>query len=380
MSRKHLSVVQEKSTQLNLPAEELQLLESMLSAYRDRRLGSLNHTERTVHSDIATIRDFLTFVQKAPWSVDEDDFDAWCYHLGIERKVVTETQRKYQTAVQVFFRYIIENVKFQAEVWDRFGIRLRQIVTEENKIPHLHERQRTNERPAFTHPQIDQLFSAIEHQIIDAYKFSSKEFLTLQRDKAMFFAMYTLGLRDSECCSLNINSFKENPKIPEFGDFGFATVYGKGSRGSGPKIRNVPVDHADLPPLLQWYVEDVRPIYLAKPHSDPNEEAFFLTERGTGMKRSTLIARFHKVLDYAGLEGLGFTPHCLRHTYTTHSLEWGRSLEYTRRKLGHEYAATTQGYTQLGDEFVNRELTQCATSLIDKAMKDSDKEDQGGES
>jgi len=370
MSRKHLHSVQTTPTELELPEAELKLLESMISAYQIRRLGSLNHQQRSVSSDTAVIRKFLSFINKAPWNASEDDFDEWCFHIGCEQGVSTSTQRKYQTTVQIFFRYIVDNVKFQADVMDQFGLRIRQIVTDENKIPHVQERELKKDRPPFTRGQFDQLIHAIDTAIIEAYRFGSKSFLPLQRDKVMFYAMYVMGLRNSECCSLNIGSFRENPNIPEFGDFGFASVCGKGSKGSGPKPRTVPIDHPDLARLLQWYADNIRPKYLAKPQCDPNEEAFFITDRGSRMTRGSLISRFNKVIELADLEGLRLCPHSLRHTFTTHSTEAGRSLEYTRRKLGHVYAATTQIYTHCGDEFVNKELSQCAGALIDKYSED----------
>ncbi|GAV20360.1 tyrosine recombinase XerD [Mariprofundus micogutta] len=372
MPRKHVQVVQTQANHLNISEKEQALLSAITKGYEQRRLGSLNHTEKSVQGDLRTLNDFLTYTQKAPWNADEDDFDAWCYHIGVERKLATESQRKYQTAIQQYYRYFTNNVKFRAEILNSFGVKARQIVTEENKIPHVNERQRTNERPAFTHLQIEQFFDAIDEQIVEAYKFRSKEFLILQRDKAMFYTLYILALRNSEARGLTTNSFRENPGTPEYGDFGFATVYGKGSNGSGPKIRTVPVDNVNLPPILQWYVDEVRPRFLEKPHCDPNTEAFFLTERGTHLNSRTLIYRFNKILKYAGLEGLGFVPHCLRHTYTTHAAEAGLSVEYSRRKLGHEFSATTQGYTHCGDEFVNKLLNDYNRSQIDTALQSKD--------
>jgi len=370
MSRKHLHVVDSSSFELNIPEAELELMEEMISAYEVRRLGSRNHKQKSVSSDTAVIRSFLTFIQKAPWNATTDDFDAWCYQIGREQKVATNSQRKYQSAVQGFYRYIVDNVKFQAAVLDRYNLRIIQLVTEENKIPHVHERQRTNERPAFTHQDFESFIGAIDVQIVEAYKFHSKEFLALQRDKVMFYSMYVMALRNSECCDLNLSSFRSNPNLPEFGDYGFASVWGKGSKGSGPKQRAVAIDHADLPPLLDWYVNDIRPQYLQKPHCDPNEEAFFLTERGSRMKSGSLNYRFKKILGYAGLSEKGFVPHCLRHTFTTHASSAGMSLEYSKIKLGHEYAATTQTYTHCGDEFVNREAVRYAQSIINRLSDD----------
>jgi len=381
MSRKKLQVVQAvRHQEFSLPAKEQALLDKMFKAYVSRRRGSLNHTEKTVNNDMATIRNFIEFCGKAPWNCTENDFDAWCDGLRnskhSDRRLAVETQRKYQTAIQLFYRYISTNVQFLPEVQRTFGVHLRQIVTEENKIPHLDEKQGTQRRSALSHMEINMFFNAIDQGIVEACRFRSKSFRVLQRDKVMFFCMYSLGLRNSECRNLTLDSFQPNPKLPEFGQFGMVTVYGKGSKGTGPKMRTVPVEHPGLPPLLGWYIANVRPHLACGPRADPNERALFLSDHSRRMKPNTLIARFHKIIKYANLEGLGFTPHCLRHTYTTHVTEMGMSLEYVRRKLGHSYAATTQLYTHLGDEFVNKELTRVSRLLLDRI--DNEFPDDGG--
>ena len=369
---KKLYLVGQEHTSSVLNTDEQDLFDSIVNAYVSRREGTLNHRHKTVQGDLATVNDLIRFCNKAPWYINEDDFDSWCYHLGHERNVVPDTQRKYQTAIQTFFTYMVDNIKLSAQIQDKYGIRVSQIVTTENKIPHLTDRQRTNERPAFTHAQIEKVFSCFDKQILEAYKFNSKNFLALQRDKAMFYVLYALGLRNSECCKLDINSFRPNASIPDFGDFGFVTVYGKGSRGTGHKIRTVPVDHPDLPVILEWYVNDVRPHYLQKEHTNPNEQAFFLSERGSRMKVSTLINRFHRAMEFSGLEGLGLTPHSFRHSYTTHGAESGQSLEYRRIKMGHVHGTTTQEYTHCGDEYVAREIKQSVSRLIDDTFNNEE--------
>jgi len=62
MSRKHLHVVDSSSFELNIPEAELELMEEMISAYEVRRLGSRNHKQKSVSSDTAVIRSFLTFI------------------------------------------------------------------------------------------------------------------------------------------------------------------------------------------------------------------------------------------------------------------------------------------------------------------------------
>lgn len=375
MSRKKLILVTDER-QLPLTDSERKLLDEIIQGFIDRRSGALRYTEKTIRSDMAVIMDFLSFAGKAPWDCTPNDFDQWCASLYSSRtpgkRLAPESQRKYQTAVQQFFRYFVENVHFANEIRNRFGVRPIQIVTDENKIPHLDENHRENERPALSREQIAMFFDAIDAQIVEAHRFSSKEFRPLQRDKAFFYAVYALGLRISEGCGLNLDSFSPNPNLPQLGPFGFATVKGKGSRGTGPKIRTVPVDHPMLPPILGWYIKEVRPTLLRK--ADPNDRALFFNERGSRVKVSGMEYRFQKLLGYAGLDGLGFTPHSLRHSYTTHSNEMGMSLEYLRRKLGHVFSATTDGYLNFGDDYIRGEGESAVTSMLDRFTKN-----EGGE-
>lgn len=259
--------------------------------------------------------------------------------------------------------YLCSNVKHVTEIQRLYGFRPVQICDSDNCIPHVQEREISRERQPLSHEQMVILLEAIDSAIVEAIKFSSKDLRPLQRDKAMFFTIYVGGLRISEATGLNIGSFVPNPHRPEFGNYGSISAWGKGSKGSGPKHRQVPIDHVLLPQLLDWYVTKVRPYFLH--NADGNETAMFLSERGKRISVSTAEARFQHVLELAGLDGQGFSPHCLRHSSVTHGIVAGRSLEAMRLKHGHTHAATTQQYCHVPDEFVRDELESSISSHLD---------------
>lgn len=347
------------------PERDQALLTEMLDAYHARRVGGLRHHPRSFSRDLSAIRDFLDHSGVPPWRWTEGDFDRWCRHLGIERMLAPASQRHYQSTIRSFLQFLIENVKFRNEVRRLYGIDLVQICTTENCIPHVVERELSRERRAMTHEEIASFFGAIDVSIGEAHRFASKNFRPLQRDKALFFTIYAAGLRVSEALGLTVHSFQPNPTLPELGMFGFVSVWGKGSRGSGPRFRSVPVDHVGLPPLLTWYLEKVRPYFLV--NADANEDALFLSERGRRLAISTLETRFQASLEAAGLAGLGLSPHCLRHSSVTHGTMAAMSVEAMRRKHGHVYSATTQGYTHFPDEFVGNEVSR----LVDRQLGDA---------
>ncbi len=368
MAKKHINLVEShlvSPDSFSLPENDAILFDNMIAKWSSRRRGSLRHQQRSIDHDIAVVQNMLSHVGAAPWYWTEEDFDSWCEHIGIERALAVSSQRKYQSAIRAFFDYIVDNVKFKNDVRRNYGIDLQQICHSENCIPHVNERELTKERPALTHRQIDTFFDAIDRAIKEASKFRSKDLRPLLRDKAFFFMLYAGGLRISENIGTNVTSFEPNPNFPEFGDYGFIKVWGKGSKGSGKKFRLVPVTHNLLPKILVWYIKKVRPYFMES--ADANETALFLSERGNRLAVSTAEARFQHAIDLAGLGGLGFTPHSMRHSSVTHeSLRF--SLEAVRRKHGHVFGATTQGYMHVPDEMVNDEITQVIGAQLDRIL------------
>jgi site-specific recombinase XerD len=354
---------------LGLQPRDWTLLQHVLQAWATRR-AALRHQEKSISRDIAVIHDFVKFSGLPPWLWQESEFEQWCTHIGVERKLAVASQRHYQSVIRKFLNYLCENVKFRNDIHRAYHIEVRQICNEENCIPHTVERELAKEKRALTHEEIARFFDAIDHGITEAARFHAKDLRPLQRDKALFFTLYVGGLRISEGLGLNTTSFQPNPNCPELGPFGFIHVWGKGSRGSGKRFRDVPVTHLALKDVLDWYLRVVRPDFLS--HADPNETALFLSERGARLKISTAEARFQKILTMAGLDGLGLTPHCLRHSSVTHE-SLRLTTEAVVRKHGHSSAAVTQLYLSLPDRFVEEEITRVVANQIDTALKSEER-------
>ncbi|WP_079434296.1 tyrosine-type recombinase/integrase [Zoogloea sp. LCSB751] len=355
-----------------LAPADAELFGTIIDAWTRRRIGSLRHTHKAVARDVSVLREFAAHSGLPPWLWNEDAFDCWCDHLGLERRLANSTQRHYQCSIRSFLEYLTTNVKFRNEIRRLYGVEPRQICTEENCIPHTVEKESSKERRAFTHEEIELFFDGLRRASVEAGRFRTKDYNPLRRDRTFFFTLYSGGLRISEGLNLNVNSFAPNPALPELGPYGFIKVWGKGSRGSGKRFRTVPVTHPDFPELMDWYITRVRPEFLHR--ADPNEEALFLSERGTRLKSSSADARFKIATRYCGLEGEGLTPHCLRHSSVTHeSLRF--SIEMVRRKHGHASAATTQGYMHVPDVMVDDEISSVVSRELDDALNTQEKKE-----
>lgn len=153
------------------------------------------------------------------------------------------------------------------------------------------------------------------------------------RDLAMIEILYATGIRVSELCGLDHRSFDESRNTLQ--------VLGKGS-----KERVVPVG---IPAVkaLQRYLKESRP-HLATEHSG---SAIFLGSRGKRIDQRTV-----REVVYGAMQAVGSTmgPHGLRHTAATHLLEGGADLRTVQEILGHSSLATTQIYTHVSPERLQR--------------------------
>jgi site-specific recombinase XerD len=336
-----------------LPAKHLELTMKMLEGYRLRLVGGSAQKQKTADRTISAILDFITFSGKAPWLLGEAEYERWGYHVGVERQCSISTQRIYQGAVRDFYTYLTGNLLFINEARNLSGVTIRQVSYKHNSIVHKVEGTGRLARDAMQTGDFNRLMEAYVDAIQEAAKFRSKSLYPLMRDRVLFFLVEDLGLRADEALGTDLCDFTEDSRLPESGEYAAVSVIGKGG-----KPRTVLIENPLLPPMLKFYFEKVRP-HLMKVNN-PNETAMFLSERGGRLLYNAFWARFQNALALISLDcvpkGKRLSPHSLRHTSVTEGMVNGRSLESNRMKHGHTYAATTQGYGHVPDEFISREI------------------------
>ncbi len=146
------------------------------------------------------------------------------------------------------------------------------------------------------------------------------------RDRAILEVLYGTGLRVSELAQLRVDDLK--------GDF--VTVTGKGG-----KVRAVPIGKPARRAVVA-YLENGRG-RLAKTLA---AEALWVGSRGGS-------------LDERGIRRVvrnraATFPHALRHSFATHLLEGGADLRSVQELLGHRDLATTQIYTAISRQHLQR--------------------------
>lgn len=154
------------------------------------------------------------------------------------------------------------------------------------------------------------------------------------RDKAMLELLYACGLRVSELVGMPLSALHLQG--------GYLRVMGKGK-----KERLVPMGETALT-WLQRYLQQARP----QLQGADSGEGVFLSQRGSSMTRENF---WHLIKRYAVQAGISshVSPHTLRHAFATHLLNHGADLRAIQLLLGHSDLSTTQIYT-----FVARERLQ----------------------
>jgi len=149
-----------------------------------------------------------------------------------------------------------------------------------------------------------------------------------QRDKLMLRMLYETGMRRSELAGLKVSSV----------DFSSMTIKVLGKRN---KERLIPIENE-----LVHNIKD----YLALKEQEMGEsEWLFVGRKGRQITPADVYQTVRKYMT-ALSNADRISPHVFRHSFATHILNEGGSIEAIRELLGHADLATTEVYTHVTRE------------------------------
>ncbi|GBE95696.1 tyrosine-type recombinase/integrase [Nostoc cycadae] len=143
---------------------------------------------------------------------------------------------------------------------------------------------------------------------------------TNARDHAIIRLLYFAGLRVSELCDLKWRDLKTS------GDGGQINVFGKGE-----KTRVVLVG------AKMW--QEIQQLKNNARRDDP----VFVSAKGGHLCRSMVFHIVKNAAHRAGIEG-NVSPHWLRHSHASHSIDRGAPINLVQKTLGHSSVAITEMY------------------------------------
>lgn len=298
----------------------------------------------TIENGEGVLDRFLTMLAIPAWEAGPDDVDRVVAEL-VGRGIAASTRRGYVQAFKDFHRFLV--ARKAAEIGATFGVVLDDPVDEFNAARHVGN-DSPSTRPPPTPERMEVFFEFLRGRVATARKYGPAG-----RDYALFRTLYHCGLRSDEAASLELSDLHFDR-----GPFGKIHVrFGKGTRGSGPRPRWVPMlDHVDL--VLRWFCDDVRPRMA-------ESSALFCDEGGGVLHRGTIRNRLRYLLELEGSADTGwFSPHGLRHACATHNYERGVDLVAIQQMLGHWHVGTTMRYVTPSATFVEDAYRRAVSTTL----------------
>lgn len=325
------------------------VLDAMVSGWARQQVGGCGLQAGTAAGRQRIVEQFRDFTNEYPWNWTAAHIDEWMADLVMQHDRAKSTLRTYQGAVGLFMDYLLDPVYGWADVClERFGTYPTPILHDGNRREHLVDYEGGAERRPMTREECQLFFDHIDARVEKAIKRGRKGALTAYRDATLFKTIYGWGLRASEASGLDVVDLYRNAKAAQVGRYGMVHVRkAKGTKGSGPRRRNVASIMPWAVESLEDYVVNVRPRY-----GFPTHPALWLTERGGRLKVGEIEDRFALYRDELGLPE-ELVPHCLRHSYVTHNIEDGVDPKFIQEQVGHLYASTTALYTAVSSDFAN---------------------------
>lgn len=291
--------------------------------------------DATISSDVMHLEQVRAWFGRPLWDMEPGDADG--YFGKVLRGAAKGTRLARAQALKTYFLFL--ELRHKVEIHQLTGRVVECPIDEMN-------RPRGQRNAALRIPpsaeQVHVLFAGWREELATCRKFAPTA-----RNYAAARLMAEVGLRVNETRSLDLADVKW-----DLGRFGKLHVrIGKGSRGSGPRERMVPLIN-DAGRTLRWFVEDVWGHFDAD-HARPGVP-LFLSERrnadGSGARIGDEALR--AALAQAAVRHLPgwaekVTPHVLRHFCASQLYLGGMDLIAIQQVLGHAWIATTMNYVHV---------------------------------
>jgi len=176
-------------------------------------------------------------------------------------------------------------------------------------------------------------------EVADAKRAAEEQTPISLRDVAMVEVLYASGARVAELCGLDLSDI----------DYDRQTIR---VLGKGNKERTIPIGNPAIKALRVWPDNGREQLKTSE-----SKLAVFLGARGKRIDQRTVRTVVYNALQaIEGIERMG--PHALRHSAATHLLEGGADLRTVQEILGHASLATTQIYTHVSTERLQKAFKQ----------------------
>ena len=275
------------------------------------------HTVRAYLTDLESFLEHLALSQvQTPAEITIAHIRSWLANIQVKGGARTTLSRR-ATSIRLFTKWAAKNGYLQKDVGATLA------------TPKAHR----------TLPPVLSISDASTTMDSLAARVAEEDSPIAKRDCAIVEVLYATGARVSELCGLDLEDI----------DYTRNTIR---VLGKGNKERTIPLGNPAMRALDDW-IKKARPELV----TDKSAGAVFLGSRGKRIdQRAVRTIVYEALTALEGMERLG--PHALRHTAATHLLEGGADLRTVQEILGHASLATTQIYTHVSTERLQKAFKQ----------------------
>ncbi len=288
--------------------------------------------DSTVRNDVGALGQVRAWFGRPLWEMEPADADE--YFGAVLRGAANSTRRGRAQAIKTYFEFL--ELRHRAEIYQLTG-RVAQCPVDTMNRPRGGGAASLRIPPSAG--QVVRLFAGWREELASCRKFDP-----MARNYAAARLMADVGPRVNEVRHLDLADVKW-----ELGRFGKLHIrHGKGSCGSGPKARMVPlINGADR--TLRWFVEDVwghfdddhtRPGAPLYPSERKNRDGSCARLGDDALRNALAEAAARHLPEWQDK----LTPHVLRHFCASQLYAGGMDLIAIQETLGHAWVATTMNY------------------------------------
>ena len=179
-----------------------------------------------------------------------------------------------------------------------------------------------------------------------------------ERDFCIITLFLNCGMRLSELCGINISDIHDNR----------LRLLGKGNKERIVYLKNSCLSEINNYLAMLNLGEKIK-------RSDKEKDALFLNKNGKRIGARRVEQIVEDCLKQAGLDGMGISPHKLRHTAATLLYQdAGVDIRVLKELLGHESLSTTEIYTHVSNKQIEDASKKSPLGNIKpkKSVKNSD--------
>lgn len=303
----------------------IKLLEYYFNTYLPVAKGLSQATIKSYKDTFRLLMEFMYSIKSIPSDkirfevLDSNMIMEFLDWLETERKCSITTRNQRLSALAAFATYAQSRDFYSAAIF-RSNI---------EKIPR--KKVARQSRSSFTREEIKILFTLP----------NSNTEIGL-RDKTLLCFMYASGMRAQEVCDLTVGDIQFYPERA-----------GINVHGKGQKMRRIGIPK-EAAMILKKYIEHRHIVNKVERH-------VFSSQTHEKMTVSCIEEIYAKYIikaksQYETLFKNKYTPHSMRHTTATHMIEAGVPLIVAKNFLGHVSLQTTQIYTEISQDTMNKQL------------------------